>query len=251
MGAIAGIFPIGDTGEEFVVAEWVPDPDIVAAELFKLADDTENWAEPLAETRAALIYDTELHFETQSDPYGRQWTPLEENYLKDKLAAGYPDEILTRDSILRKAATSQEAWMITERDIIFRTEVLPFYGPYHQTGTISGAAQSAIHKLRGGGLLTAEEVTASFAEAGSGRNLPQRMFIGADEDTIAEIEGIFVAWLNRQVDKDIGRGTVRNDIPRAMTTTGLMGTATNIPLFGGGVAVRGPGGRFIGRAKGS
>ncbi len=253
MGRIAGVFPIGATGEEFVVAEWVPDPEVIAAELFKLANDLEDWTEPLTEARAAMIYDTELHFETQSDPYGRQWTALEEEYLKNKLAAGFPDEILTRSGDLRKAATSESAWMITERDIIFRTEALPFspggfnYGAANQAGTISGDVSNVLHKLRTGQNLTTHEVGIALGGAGSGMNLPQRMFIGADEDTIAEIEAIFVNWINRKVDEDIGRGGIIHDTPRAMTTTGLIGFLTNIPSFGGGMIVRGTGGRFIGR----
>lgn len=240
MGKIAGIFPIGDTGEEFAVAEWVPDPDVIANELFKLANDLEDWTEPLTEAREAFIYSTELHFETQSDPYGRQWTALDEQYLKNKLAAGYPEDILVRTGELKNAATSQDAWQITERDIIFNTETVPFYGGIHQTGTASEDISRVLHKMRTGQDLTSEDLGVNIG-GGRGNNLPQRMFIGADEDTISEIEEIFVRWINKTVARDFGGGS-----GGAITTTGLIGIPTGIPS-GGGFMVRGAGGRFIGR----
>src|SRR5215831_7999349 len=108
---IVGIFPIGETGEQFTVAEWVPDPKKIEAELFAMANAFENWAEPLAESREAFRYSTELHFETQSDPYGRPWIALAPQTLFYKRAHGYPeDEILVREGDLKRAATSEEAW---------------------------------------------------------------------------------------------------------------------------------------------
>lgn len=229
---IAGIFPIGETGEEFVIAEWSPDPKLIEADLLKLAADTENWAEPLMAAKQAFIYDTELHFETESDPYGMPWTALDEEYLKYKLAAGYPEEILQRTGSLHAAATSSEAWLITERDILFNSSVLPFYGPYHQAGTTTEEVANVLHKLRTGQTISMEEVGVATTGTGRGKNLPRRQFIGADEDTIAEIEAIFIEWLNGLIDYDwpAGRGAM----------------ITSIQAFGGGMLLRGAGGQFVG-----
>jgi len=217
MPKIAGIFPIGDTGEEFGVAIWEPDPELIAQELFKLANETENWAEPLAETRAAFIYSTELHFDTQSDPYGQPWWPLDPVYLAKKVGQGYPETILERSGDLKRAATSEDAWLIEEHALIFDSSQLPFYGEYHQRGTDEGQ-RAAVERYFAG-----EDVSASELESrGRGRNLPQRMFIGADEDTILEIEEIFIRWLDRLI-------------------------FTTVPVFGGGFAIRERGtGRFVG-----
>jgi hypothetical protein len=236
MGAIAGIFPIGETGESFVIAEWQPDPKVVEAKLFKLASDTENWAVPLTAARKAFIYDTSLHFETQSDPYGRAWTALSDEYAKHKLRMGYGEEgILHAEGTLEEAATSSDSWIMTERDILFDTSKLPFYGPYHQFGNIDENVQNVVSKLRSGVALTREEVGVSLESAGKGKNLPQRMFIGADEDTIAEVEGIFLEWLNKLVADDWHTPSVF--------------TMTNIPAFGGGFSLRGASGQFVGALK--
>jgi hypothetical protein len=227
MGKIAGIFPIGDTGDEFVVAEWVPDPDVVAAELFKLANDTESWAEPLAEARAAIIYDTEAHFDSQADPYGKPWTALSPDYVKSKIKkeSTNPSKILQLEGTLKAAAIAEDNWFIDERDITFNTENLPFYGPYHQAGTAPEGVAQILHKLRTEQELSREEVGTVISGFGRGRNLPQRMFIGLSDLAIAEVEDIFVNWLSKLV-------------------------VTDFPLFGGGFAVRGPGGRFIKSGRG-
>lgn len=250
MSRIAGIFPIGDTGEEFVVAEWVPDPDVIAAELFKLANDTEDWAEPLAEARAAIMYDTESHFDSESDPYGRKWTALSPDYAKSKAKreSSHADEILQLTGALKAAAIAEDNWFIDERSIAFNTEGLPSYGYVHQKGTAPAGVTQVLAKLRAGEEISREEAGIALSGFGRGNNLPQRMFIGLSDLAIAEVEEIFINWLGKQVDKNIGGGGI---VGGAITTTGLTGTLTNIPLFGGGVAVRGPGGRFIGRAQGS
>lgn len=247
MSRIAGIFPIGDTGEEFVVAEWVPDPDVVAAELFRLANETEDWAEPLAEARAAIMYDTEAHFDSQHDPMGKPWTALSPEYAKRK--PDHANEILQLTGALKAAAIAEDNWFIGEREIVFKTEGLPFYGPYHQAGTAPAGVTQVLAKLRAGQEISREEAGLALSGFGRGNNLPQRMFIGLSDLAIAEVEEIFINWLNKRVDENIGRSGGLT--PVTTTTTGLVGTLTNIPLFGGGVAVRGAGGRFIGRAQGS
>lgn len=218
MSKIAGIFPIGDTGEEFVVAEWEPDPAVVEAELFKLARDTEDWAQPLSEARAAIIYDTEAHFDSQSDPYGKKWTALSPEYAKRK--PQHADEILQLEGTLKAAAIAEDNWFIDERDISFKTEGLPFYGPYHQAGTAPAGVAEVLAKLRTGQEISRAEAGLTLSGFGRGMNLPQRMFIGMSDLAIAEVEQIFIDWLSKLV-------------------------VTDIPLFGGGRAVRGPGGKFI------
>lgn len=238
MPNIAGIFEIGDSGEQFVIAEWKPDPKVIEADLMKLAADTENWQEPLAAAREAFIYSTQTYFETESDPYGRPWTALELVYLRSKLAAGDPPNILHRSGSLESAATSEEAWIITERDILFNTEAIPFYGPYHQAGTLDGDTSEIMHELRTAIATGKTNILIERQQGighGRGKALPQRQFVGANEGTIAEVEEIFLAWLNGLVDADwpAGRGAM----------------ITGIPAIGGGVLLRGAGGQFVGAIR--
>lgn len=207
MGRIAGIFPVGD-GEQFVVAEWHPDPELIEAQLIKMADAFGDWTEPLMEARAAMIYDTELHFRKEQDPYGKKWQSLNPDYAdsKTKTESNFPDSILMLSGKLKERATSGMAWFIDESSIYFRPWYLPDYGALHQSGTQNeGRAaimESAISQIQSGGInsLSGEQLK-TFVEGGRGHNLPQRMFIGADAETIEVIEDIFVRHLDKTVTK--------------------------------------------------
>jgi len=222
MPRLAGIFDVGTTGETFIVAEWYPDPVEIQAQLLRFAVATEDMKVPLAAAREAFIYDTQLHFETESDPYGQPWIPLADSYRRRKLAEGDDDNLLKMTGALEGAATKSENWIITENEILFNLEGLPFYGPFHQSGTMDINLENIQRKLRSGILLEREEAGYTETFGGRGRSLPQRMFIGADEDTIAEVEEIFLKWLD---------GLIREDFPPIVDTP---------PAFGIGYSKRGP-----------
>jgi hypothetical protein len=219
---IAGIFPLGDSGE-FVVAEWVPALEKIESELFAMADSFDDWSIPLNAAREAFIYSTETYFDTEHDPYGVKWVPLSQRTARYKELHGYPEDILQREGKLKKAATSEGAWFISEREVIFNSAALPPYGPIHQAGTLEevgagGPAHGFLHKTRSGeGTLTPEEAQSDITGKGAGHSLPQRMFIGANEGTIAEIEEAFISYINGLTDVFIGgEGVVRDPIPPLM-----------------------------------
>lgn len=234
-GTRLGSFPVGTTGEQFITFEWVPDPRVIEEEMLQLANKLEDWAIPLSAARSAAIYDMDLHFETESDPDGDRWTSLDEGYAGSgrKQGSAHPDDILQLTGALRAAATSERAWFISGNSLFFNTGALPSYGPIHQAGTVSGIQASVLKKLREGNATLTREEAGTELNSGRGKNLPQRRFIGLDEPTIAEIEGIFIAWFDETV----------------VTTGGGRGIPTGIPS-GSGVVVRGTGGRFIGRTGG-
>jgi hypothetical protein len=235
-GRIAGVFNIGTFEEpEFAVAEWFPDPEQIEAELISMANAFDDWTEPLFAARAAMIQDTRIHFESQSDPYGDKWEDLDPDYYHSKVElGGFPDQILSRTGALEKAATGEEAWFITENSIFFNVEALPKnaedgqnYGAAHQAGTREGPRRAKREKAllaitQRSGAFSAEEVK-QLEELGTGRglNLPQRMFIGADLDTIEEIEGIFIDHLNNTVTRHWGGEPI--NIPRTPMGENVMG----------------------------
>lgn len=229
-----GSFPIGDTGEQFITLDWTPDPHVVEAEMLEVAIKLEDWSIPLAAARAAAIYDTDLHFETESDPDGNPWEALNFEYAnsKRKQESAHPGQILQLTGALHGAATAMSTWFIRGNSLFFDVGALPSYGPYHQEGSMGkkNAANAIMDK--GTGAFTASEINI-MAESQRGGALPQRMFIGLDEDTIAEIEAIFVDYFDSTV----------------KTTSGARGFETNI-VSGGGRVVRGAGGRFVGRSSG-
>lgn len=219
MPRVVGFFPIGDFDEQFVVAAWEPDPELIEAELIKMADAFGDWSVPLAAARQEMIEATRRNFQNESDPSGFKWPELEPNYKEEKLREGFPDQILVRTSALRTAATSQEAWFVTEDSIVFNAEALPKtdggenYGMALQSGSVSEERAGLFRKLanrpKGEGL-SSEEVNALFTGAGigKGKNLPPRPFIGADALAIEAIEDIFIKHLDstiiRHWDDDIG-----------------------------------------------
>jgi len=218
---------IADTGYSLITAEWVPDPGMEAQALLRLSDAIEDWRSPMEEVRTITRQSIRRRFDTETDPEGKPWEALSEGYLSRKRREGYPDRILRRDEALYEAATDEGSFMITEREVIFEPDRLPFYGGLHQAGMPSTTYPGRTNNP-----------------------LPQRAFIGLTDDDIDEIEAEFVFWLNRTVDtyypSDVGawRSYLRGDV--VATTRGATGYFTGIAAFGGGTLVRGNQGRYIG-----
>lgn len=207
---IIGAFPIGDSGEEIVTMEWYPDPEVLSAEIMQMADDFENWAEPMAETIGILVEDTKRHFVEEREPIGAHWVPLDPDYanVKDREYPG--GKILHRTGALEEAATSESAWFIMEDSIWFNVAALPSYGPVHQEG--SGKGVTAFHRIMRninpetgelfGKPLTPEQgkfITKHQTPEGRGRNIPARPFIGASIQAIAAIEQAFVNYMDQTI----------------------------------------------------
>lgn len=254
---VAGIFDLGD-GEHFVVAEWFPDPRQIEAELVKIANNFNDWTVPLQAAKESMIESTRIHFETETDPYGDKWPDLDPDYKDTKVSHGFPDQILVRTGELERSATSEQAWFVDQSAIWFNAGALPYYGPMHQEGTSEGEAGSKLRNIienppMHGGFT--EEELGILQQGGQGLNLPQRMFVGADVDTIAEIEAIFLQHMRRTVEvpwRTIGGGGIIGPFvgEEVMTTKGMFGTFTGTPAFGGGSLVRGESGRIIGVFRG-
>lgn len=201
MSNILAEIPLGDSGTMAVYGTWVPDPSVVAQQLLKLADSLDDWTEPLAEAREVFIQTTDKYFATETDPVGDEWAPLTDAYLRRKERSGAPnDQILQLTGELRDQATSQGAWQITEREILFVTAQLPFYGPYHLAGTQSADLAGLTKKLRMGVALSSEEIVHFTTITGRGRNLPARVFVGADDEAIDKIQEIFLLWLDKEIE---------------------------------------------------
>lgn len=213
MSNILAEIPIGeDTLVTYMT--WEPDPDEVVAMLIKLASDVDDWGYPLRVAKRILRETTESYFAEQVDPIGDPWEPLNPAYATRKLKSGAPDDsILTRTGALRAIAGSDRPWMIMEHDIVFDVEALPFnmegrkpanYGAMHQAGSQDATLAALNHKLRLGIKLTSAEIVHFTTITGRGKNLPQRQFIGVDDDAIEKIQEEFSDWLETLVEVDFG-----------------------------------------------
>jgi len=232
-----------DTGEQVIYGYWQPgnDPETVSAELIQLANASDDWTVPLMEAKQAVIYDTEQHFAREEDPEGDDWEPLNEEYLhsKTKTESEHPNEILKLTGEMYNAATSQDSWIVTDREIVFNAEHLPFYGAAHQEGAYS--AKRIRRKAAEHGVQTALKL---------GKGLPRREFIGISDECADEIQVIFGRWIDGLTEEIIGGpgpGPTRPPIAGDFVTTsaGFSGSLTNVPAIGGGFMVRGVGGRFV------
>ena len=213
---MADTFVILDDGETLIVGEWSPPPEVFEQRMIALANRYDNMLTPLLAAREIAIGSTQIHFDQQKGPDGIDWAPLDPDYLKWKTQHGGPeDEILVLDGTGKKAATSENAWIISEDALWFVPAALPEYMSFHQAGSQSGALGSALNKIRTS--MTKPTFTSAEAEAlksgtGKGRNLPKREFIGLNEFDIALIEAEFDDWFGEQLIEEFptgGGGSVR------------------------------------------
>lgn len=187
-------FTILDDGETLITGEWTPDPEQLSLKLLALANSYDNMLPPLLAAKQAAQESTALHFETESDPRGNKWVPLDSDYLEEKVAAGYPaDEILVRTGAGRDAAVGNGAWFISEDALWFDPNALPHYMDYHQAGTINEGAESALANIRNK-VATREDIGTVISSGGRGNALPKREFVGFDETDTAVFEEIFNSW---------------------------------------------------------
>jgi hypothetical protein len=139
--------------------QWAPDPLILAKAFGEMAVNFSNSGPPMVESAALIRERIAQNFATQSDPEGQSWPELNPNYLRAKIAAGYPpDQILVRTGHMKESALSPEAFKITaspaEATMFFEmTE--PDYWIFHQVGTESGELRAAISDMNPD--LTAEQ----------------------------------------------------------------------------------------------
>lgn len=203
------------------------DPDEVARDLLKVSHYLDDTSLPLLAARRIAIQDTRDHFDQERDPDGQDWVPLSDAYLASKLAQGYPEDILHREGHLEDAATSEQAWLITENSLVFNSAVLPSYGLIHQDGSDAGGFGGRFDAASGGFMHATSHFNAGkrSQEIGRGGALPQRRFIGLSEEALGEIAFVFDLWADEAVNIMIQPETA---------------------LFPGLVMTRGAGGRFTG-----
>lgn len=184
-GRAAGSFgALGGT----ISFEWIPDPNVLAGEIMKLAGYLENFIPPLEASKAIARQDMEMHFDTESAPDGAAWAPLSFEYAQQR---GSAHPILQLTGAMKDAATSDAAYVIDGSDLFFDGGGLPFYSVFHESGRagISGMAEF-LTKAREQGLNVSDEAI----ETASGGGMPARPFIGISFAAQLAILEAFDAW---------------------------------------------------------
>lgn len=186
-----------------------PDPSRVAFDLMKLAGYLEETGPPMRAAARIGQEDMKRHFDTDSDPEGNEWLPLDPEYLKKKAKMPelktQPDNILTLSTELERKATSPAAWIATENSLFFSTKGLPPYWDVHQSGSdphgLSGYAADvrlrAVNKEqhpddpKGG--------KHSNMDIGRGQATPARPFIGLSTEAQNQIVELFDLWFDEGI----------------------------------------------------
>lgn len=135
---------------------------------------TDKPRELFDEIGAMLVVSTQHRFETQEDPQGNPWAPS----LRARLDGG---RTLTDTARLVSSVTHEAS----DRQVAVGTNVP--YASTHQTGQTIRAKTSRGLRFRSagnGGWVTKPSVT-----------IPQRAFLGIDQDDEKEIEAIAGDWL--------------------------------------------------------
>lgn len=170
-------------------------------ELAQIALELEDRAGPLIASARILADGTQRMFDTETDPDGEPWTPLDEEYLENKISLGYPEDILHRTGALEKAATNIDAFIVTEDAMFLDVSGLPEYGLLHQTGSGSeNAGLAARHRAAAKnepGYAKREGGAHSNTGIGTGNALPARPFIGMSEETEGSLLTLFDLWFEK------------------------------------------------------
>lgn len=207
---------VGDINLQISVA---PDPYKIQLELERVAANLENLTPPLVASARILADDTQQRFDTETDPDGDAWIPLDEEYLANKESLGYPPDILHRTGDLEKAATNIAAYRVVNDSVFFETSGLPPYGLLHQVGSGDPASvgMAAVHRQesrldpehrkREGGPHSNQAI-------GRGQALPARPFIGMSEQAEGKIWEVFNLWFDEATEIYIHPGGTVQSIVR-------------------------------------
>jgi phage gpG-like protein len=196
-------FIILDNGETVITGEWVPPPDEFAARLLGLSRSLENLYPILVQAKALAIESTEAHFDSETDPSDIPWAPLSREWAVDKrkVESAHPDEILQLTGEGKRAAISEDSYFITDDELWFNPERLPFYMAYHQRGTQHAGAVSALEAANTEARnLTSKEAKLVSQHYGRGKNLPKREFIGFSEIDELVLAEAFNTWFASNIE---------------------------------------------------
>jgi phage gpG-like protein len=200
--------------------EWEPNPEEVAQALEAVANYVEDTRVPLVASREIARRDMQEHFDTETDPDGMAWAPLDDLYVEGKITQGYSEQILQRTQDLMHAATSEEAWDVFSDTLVFNADVLPRsddkynvnYGLVHQAGK---SAVMGPHGRPEGGL-------------------PARPFIGLSDQAEAEIIEVFDVWYEEGASRiyiQPTTGTIQRRMPAGSGAGGQFAKPGFMPEF--------------------
>lgn len=200
-----------------ISAEWVPPPEEVEAALMEVAGYYENISKPILAARAIAREDIKRHFDTETDPDGNPWQPLDDEYIVKKQSQGGDSRILRFGGDLEKAATSSSAFIVNDDSLFYSADGLPFYWRWMQEGTGPGGSRvmgisMAQDRAKSHGA-TSTMTSHESQGIGRGQDTPARPFIGISADAEEQILEVFDLWFAEGVSIAIsGSGIVQSRV---------------------------------------
>lgn len=189
--------PVGDIQVQITS---VPNPYEIQLELERIAANLQDVSLPLVTSARILAEDTQERFNTETDPDGNAWIPLDEEYLANKISLGYPEDILRRTGKLEKEAIRVSSYRVMDDGVFFDTSKLPSYGLLHQVGSgtenVGLASRHRFQSRTDEDYRRREGGSHTNLGIGTGKALPARPFLGMSEEAESRIWAAFDLWFD-------------------------------------------------------
>lgn len=210
MPSYPGLYSFTKAGGDVIVTAQADIEDLEQGEtlMLQIAHDLDEMDYTVMRgAQAIAIADMQERFDTETEPNGTPWKALDPNYLREKLAAGFPPEILHRTGDLERAATNPDSWVIAEHELFFDAGALPSYGIIHQAGSggeNSGLRTELMENFKFS-RVEGEKRERNFG-IGKGNALPARPFIGMSDVAEANTWRLFDEWFYSLGEEEGGLG---------------------------------------------
>lgn len=223
-GKAAGAF--GAAGGTITI-EWIPDPELLAQEILRVAHELQDFTIPLTIARQILKDDVRERFQTKTEPGGDKWDSWSDTYAP--VAREYNvNGILERTGAMKNAVLSEAAWIMNDDNIILDLGVVRMV----QTESVGEEYNIAILHHTGavrsgpGARISGFESMSSFISAhdvdiSKVNHMPPRPFIGPSFDANIRIVETFDKWFDDAISigisskgKIFGRHSKRGAIGR-------------------------------------
>lgn len=187
----------------------IDDASVGLMELSGYLTETAPMMEAFKAIAAADVKDRFVH---DRDPQGLPWHPLDRDYADYKESQGKdPDNILTWDGRLERAASSKKAFKVVPSPagfaLIFDTDAIPYYGLFHDAGSgVENVGKAADERfIRRAAWEVGERTVRARHRVepgiGKGNALPQRQFIGTSVEAMTQMQAVARMWLVHGVEQ--------------------------------------------------
>jgi phage gpG-like protein len=194
---------LGKYGKEAsgsITFTWVPHPSVFQRKIMQVEDDLSNRTAPLLISKSIISADIEENFRGQHDPEGQPWIDWSPSYAKNQvpyLRPSHSGDILNWQGRLRRAATSEKPFKVSNDSLFYNTGGLPPYWKYHQQPERSSGSRFGI--IPNDPKKPNRTGRDEYVHLDQG--IPQRRFLGLSEDAELLVLEVFDDWFQGVIEK--------------------------------------------------